>query len=331
MALIWPLEINWILIIQQLGSWLLLPMKFFTFLGQEEFFLLIMPAVYWCIDSGLGFRLGLMLMTSNAFNSLFKLAFHSPRPFWYAAEIQARASEASFGMPSGHAQTAAALWGMLAASFRRRWATIAVTLIVFLIGFSRLYLGMHFISDVIAGWLIGGLLLLAFIKLEKPIGNWIARRPFASQLGLIAITSLGMLLLAFLLLITLQNIQLPAVWTANSLADNAPAPDPLSLNGIFTVAGTFLGLAGGYAWLRERKQQLDVKGTPAQLLLRYLVGVTGVLALWYGLGLFFPRSADLLGFSLRFLRYSLLGAWVSAIAPLLFFRLGIAKYISTRP
>lgn len=331
MGTIWPVEINWILLIQQLGDWLLEPMKFFTFLGQEEFFLLIMPAIYWCVDSSLGLRLGLILMASNGFNGLFKLAFHSPRPFWYAEAVQARASEASFGLPSGHAQTAAAVWGTLAASFKRRWATIVVIVVVFLIGFSRLYLGMHFISDVIVGWILGGLLVLAFSLLDKPVSQWMSRRPFASQLGVIAITSLGLLLIAFLLLAVQQNMQLPADWIANAVADGAPEPDPYNLNGIFTVAGTFLGLAGGYAWLRERKQLLDVKGKPAQVLIRYALGVAGVLILWFGLGQIFPRSADVLGFSLRFLRYALVGGWVSAIAPILFYKLKIAKPLSPRP
>ncbi len=50
------LQITFIHLFQSLGDWLILPMKFFTFLGKEEFYLLIMPAIYWCINPALGLR-----------------------------------------------------------------------------------------------------------------------------------------------------------------------------------------------------------------------------------------------------------------------------------
>lgn len=43
-----------VLYLQGLGGWLLKPMKFFSLLGYEEFFLFVAPAVYWCVDAGLG-------------------------------------------------------------------------------------------------------------------------------------------------------------------------------------------------------------------------------------------------------------------------------------
>jgi hypothetical protein len=45
--------ISLVLALQNIGG-LGSVMKFFTFLGQEEFFLFVMPVVYWCVDAGLG-------------------------------------------------------------------------------------------------------------------------------------------------------------------------------------------------------------------------------------------------------------------------------------
>jgi hypothetical protein len=59
---------------------------------------------------------------------------------------------------------------------------------------------------------------------------------------------------------------------------------------------------------------------------RYLIGVVGVLILWRGLGLVFDLLAPdetLPAHLLRYLRYSLVGLWISALAPLLFIRLGL--------
>ena len=113
---------------QGLGSWLTVPMKFFTFLGSEEFFLLFLPVIYWCVDAGLGLRLGAMLLFNSGVNDFFKLAMHGPRPYWFSTQVQALSSETSFGVPSGHAQMAVGLWGVLAAYTRRGWAWAMTTL-----------------------------------------------------------------------------------------------------------------------------------------------------------------------------------------------------------
>jgi hypothetical protein len=55
------------------------------------------------------------------------------------------------------------------------------------------------------------------------------------------------------------------------------------------------------------------------------VGLLGILILWRGLGLVFPDNADAISFTLRYLRYSLVGFWVSAGAPWLFFRFKLAN------
>jgi hypothetical protein len=55
--------------------------------------------------------------------------------------------------------------------------------------------------------------------------------------------------------------------------------------------------------------------------LRYVVGVIGVLVFWYGLGAVLPRGESLIPFMLRFVRYALVGAWISAGAPRLFEKL----------
>jgi len=109
MESIWPLEIRWTLALQSLGDVLLLPMRLVTFLGDEEFYMLVMPALYWCVDALLGLRIGLMLVLSGTLNGAAKLLFKSPRPCWLDARVTAHISESTFGMPSGHAMNAASV------------------------------------------------------------------------------------------------------------------------------------------------------------------------------------------------------------------------------
>ncbi len=80
--------------------------------------------------------------------------FPCPCPYWLSQEVIALASQENFGLPSGHAQNALSVWGLLAASSSRRWAWPVVAVLVFLIGLSRIYLGVHFPTDVLGGWLV---------------------------------------------------------------------------------------------------------------------------------------------------------------------------------
>lgn len=85
--------------------------------------------------------------------------------------------ETTFSFPSGHATVAMALYGfaayILCALFPARKPFIVATavLVIGIIGFSRLYLGLHFPSDVIAGYILGGLWLLIGIESVRKIRN----------------------------------------------------------------------------------------------------------------------------------------------------------------
>jgi membrane-associated phospholipid phosphatase len=103
--------IDWIIAIQSLGGWLELPMKFFTLLGYENFFFLGLPLIYWSVDADLGMRVALVLAVSNNAKPIFKLLFAAPRPYWLSGQVKPFLYESSFGIPSGHAQDAVALWG----------------------------------------------------------------------------------------------------------------------------------------------------------------------------------------------------------------------------
>jgi hypothetical protein len=57
--------------------------------------------------------------------------------------------------------------------------------------------------------------------------------------------------------------------------------------------------------------------------LRYIVGLIGVVILWMVLGAVFPRQEELISYSLRYLRYALVGFWVTGGAPWLFLRFSL--------
>lgn len=318
-----------VLYLQGLGSWLVAPMRLFTFTGEEQFFLLIMPMIYWSVDPGLGIRIGVALLLSNGLNGAFKLAFHSPRPFWVDPRVHALRFEDSFGIPSGHAQNAAAVWGMVGAVVRRGWVWVVMILLVFLVGISRLVLGMHFPSDVIAGWLIGAAVVWVILSLEAPARLWLARHSLGFRLLAAFAASLALVLIGFIARYSLGDWKIPALWLENAARayPNLEAGDSpinaLALSGFFTASGAFFGLTAG-AILIASSGGFDARGAWWKRLLRFFVGLAGVLLFWQALGMLLPDGEYLLAYVLRYLRYALTGLWISALAPMVFVQLGLA-------
>jgi len=297
----------------QAGRILVLPqaMESFTFLGAELFYMVVMPAVLWCFSASLGIRLGLALLVSAGVNAFLKLAFGLPRPFWVDGRIAALSIETSFGLPSGHAQNAVVLWGYLAYQVRRWWAAWAALLLTLAISFSRVYLGMHFPADVVAGWIIGGVILALFILLERPIARWLKQRVLPTRIGVAVVISFGLLGLGWLAAQAAAGSDLPPDWAANfHRALGATIPfGPGSLEDIVAGAGALLGFAVGAILLDAWGRFTDGRGFWLRWA-RFFVGLVGVLALQLGLVALLPE-----GEAFRFARYALLGLWISYGAP----------------
>ena len=246
-------------------------------------------------------------------NSILKFSFQWPRPFWMTPAVTNLAEGTSFGFPSGHAQNAAGIWGLVAVSVQKKWILWSALAAILLIGLSRIVLGVHFTHDVLVGWLIGGLLLWLFLKLEKPVINWFKRNSLGIQiLALVVITTL--LILPAVLLVPPFN---PPPVNPEWIEGAGEAIQPYSYDGLLTTSGSFLGLGLGVILL-NKAGKFSHEGKVWQLILRYLVGIIGVLLLYMGLGSIFPDDISLVSYALRFFRYFLVGIWISYGAPKVF-------------
>jgi len=118
---------------------------------------------------------GLVLVAGliSLLDSPIKAVVSRPRPT--AALVQVFAAEHGSGFPSGHALFAAVFLGFLAylvaTRLRRRslrtLSFVGLLTLIFLTGASRIYLGVHWLSDVLGGYLIGAVLLVALIWLYR--------------------------------------------------------------------------------------------------------------------------------------------------------------------
>lgn len=312
---------------QAIGDWLTPIMQGFTFLGNEEFYLLVMPVLVWSVDYWFGVRIGILLLTTGAINWIGKASLHQPRPYWVDSGVKNLSTPATdFGMPSGHAMNAAAIFGLAAATLKRRWTTVAAVIIILMIGLSRIYLGVHFTLDVVLGWTFGLVMLWLFVKFETRVAGWFKQKSVGVQIGTVFLLSIALTLIGAGVksLLIAGGFELLETWVTNaSMVHPEEAIDPLSLNGLITNTGALFGLASGAIWLSTSGGFNAASGPWWQRLLRFLVGLVGIAVFWQGLGAVFPDNADLLSYSLRYLRYGLVGFWATGIAPWLFLKIKI--------
>jgi membrane-associated phospholipid phosphatase len=266
-----------------------------TFLGSEEFYIILLPVFYWCIDKSLGRRLGYLLLFSAYLNEAFKGVLTHPRPF----EIDPRvlrldflpAMELGYGFPSGHSQNAITVWGYLAQMVRRRWMSAVSLALIVLIPFSRLYLGVHFPSDVLGGLSIGVLVLGLYLWLEPRVSRWLPNQSAVAQLAVAALV--------------------PAVLLAVYSSRDATAS-----------MGTGMGLGVGIV-LERRLLRFRTAGPARQRVVRFVIGVLVAVGLREGLRVVLPGEGAELEVVFRALRYALVGFWVSFAAPWLFVTLDL--------
>ncbi|MFQ5838825.1 MAG: phosphatase PAP2 family protein [Thermoplasmata archaeon] len=152
-----------------------------TSTGSTLFLLAVTLLIYWLWDKRVGLLLGVVLLSSAAVNGLLKLLFDMSRP---PSELH-RTYAAGNGFPSGHAQQSTVFWSTAAFSLRGFWVPTATTLIV-LVALSRVYLGVHFIGDVLGG--------IAFGFIASVVGFAVYRAGFWRSLDLRAKLSMAILL-----------------------------------------------------------------------------------------------------------------------------------------
>lgn len=118
---------------------------------------------------------GLTVLAATIGNGLAKVAIARTRPDLLEPIIV----EHGFSFPSGHAALGMVAYGVLAVLVSRsrltlgvrRAVVIGLAVLVFLIGLSRIWLGVHYPTDVIAGWTAGGVVVLLYARLTRGVSR----------------------------------------------------------------------------------------------------------------------------------------------------------------
>lgn len=250
-----------------------------TMLGEESFYILVFCFLYWCVSKENGSRFILTFVFSNYLNSVIKNLVMRERPIGHEGVKSLRVHTATgSSFPSGHTQGAATFFFYIADWFRKSWLTIICILMAFLVALSRIYLGVHWPSDVLAS------LLIAFSVV-------LFGRYFFTDLTLTKIVPLVLLGVISLFFFHDKDHVVSAALFSGGLI------------GLY-LEKQFLGYILSTGWIKK--------------ILKFILGLAVLFLIKEGIKFFMPDHL-----ATHFLRYFLIGLWVSVGAPLVFDKLKI--------
>lgn len=237
-----------------------------TYLGDEIAFLVTAMILFWCVDKRQGYYVLSVGFFGTLANQFLKITCRVPRPWVRDPEFtileQAREAATGYSFPSGHSQSGVGTFGAIAYTTKNRvvkWLCIAVAVLVPL---SRMYIGVHFPSDV----LVASAMAVGLIILMKPLvfGNDGKNIPVIFAVGVL-------LSLAFLAYVELWPFP----------ADIDPHNMESAVKNAYTLLGALLGLLVAYHF-DEKKLHFPVKAVWWAQILKVVIGLALVLAVKEG-------------------------------------------------
>ncbi|MCF7931190.1 MAG: phosphatase PAP2 family protein [Acholeplasmataceae bacterium] len=262
-----------------------------TQIGDQYFFIVLVAIMYWTINKKYAHKFVFAYMITAGINTGLKEIFQRLRPYYYQG-VQTEPSwmTTGYSFPSGHSQAAGAIGYMtydVSKKLSKKWIWYIGIAILILVPLSRVYLGQHFLSDVIVGVTLSFVLSIFIFKLVDKMCD-------QEHLYTLMLAPIFILVMFFV-----QNSDL------------------------FVAAGGFVGFAVGY-YLEKEYVKYEVKTVFWQQILKVVIGLVIAIALKEGLKLilpytideeFNPTTRDLI---FDFFRYLLIGVWAAVGAPLVF-------------
>lgn len=270
-----------------------------TTLGEETAFLVIGLIIFWCVNKRQGYYVMTVGFAGTIANQMLKLACRVPRPWVLDPEFQileqAREAATGYSFPSGHTQTAVGTFGCLANSTDKKWLRALCVALAVLVGFSRMYVGVHFPSDVLVG---AGMACMFVWLLSKPV-------LYGSDKSMkITLASLITLALAFLLYVHLWNF--PANMDVHNMESG--------LKNAYTMLGCTIGIA--LVYVADKRLNFSVQAVWWVQILKVILGLLVVLAVKEGLRA--PLELLLPVYPARAVRYFLVVITAGIVWPMSF-------------
>lgn len=272
-----------------------------TRLGEETAFLVIALVFFWCVDKKKGYFIMAVGFLGTMANQFLKLLCRVPRP-WVLDENftileQAREAADGYSFPSGHTQTAVGTFGAIAYSTKKRWLCVTAIVLAVLVGFSRMYIGVHTPADV----LVGAGMAILLVVLLRPVT--LGEKGSGMKILLVV-----MILLSVAFTLYVELFPFPA--------DMDPHNMESGYKNAYTLLGCLIGVTVVYFVDENRLRFCEKAPIPGQIL-KVVLGLAVVLAVKEGLRS--PLDALFAGhMAARAVRYFLIVMVAGVVWPLTF-------------
>ncbi len=155
--------------------------KTLSAIGGETVTLLVLLVVLFCYKKEAGKRCGFAMVAASMWFPMIKDAVLRLRPYMAHPDRVEMLStvhtdadpmdvvQQGYSFPSGHSANAVSLYGSIAREIRKKWMWWAAVILPLLIGLSRFAVGVHYPTDVLAGWAVGLAAVLFCALLEKKV------------------------------------------------------------------------------------------------------------------------------------------------------------------
>lgn len=187
-------QLNFLYFIQEArGPLVDLLFRFLNFFDSDHFEIFLVAFIWIGCSVKWGRRIAFLLIANGLVNYAGKELFGMPRPFHYDPSL-ALVEASRYGLPSGGAQLTFLLGSLLIYYWKHKWAWPLGISYILIISFSRLFLGVHFPADVLAGWILASLIFLIFSYAVVPIEGISRKNPgFSFAASVLSAIALGLL------------------------------------------------------------------------------------------------------------------------------------------
>ena len=139
-----------------------------TILGEETLMILLVVTLWFAVNKKLAQKVLFITVSSLTVNGIIKNIAKIPRPFTKGISCVRMDTATGYAFPSGHTQGLATWTTVFAFKYKKLWLSLLTGGVILLVGFSRLYLGAHYPSDVIVGITLGvGIAIIGSILFDK--------------------------------------------------------------------------------------------------------------------------------------------------------------------
>jgi len=266
-----------------------------TLLGEETIAIVLLCLIYWCYNKRIAYVIGVAYFFSGLFVQGMKIGFRIDRPWIIDPTLKpveaAVPAATGYSFPSGHTQGATSLFGTLAFKMRQMPVKVICVVIVLLVAFSRMYLGVHTLQDVVVSLIATTIIIVIVARLFS--GEKADKKRDLILSSILVVCAIAVIVIAYILF-------------ASGTIEHHYLSDCLK------AAGAGIGFAVG---MYIERAYINFSVRTKNILwqaIKFVAGIIGVLVIKEGLKLLLGT-----GFVVDTTRYFLICTWVTVFFPLI--------------